>query len=163
MKTMIATIVCCFAFLTTKATAKTEQPLSATLTFYYNIKNALVAGDAAAAASQAASFLDAVNNANTTSLGSKEQEAFSALRQKLAADAKKITENKDLAAQRASFTTLSDNMYKLAKAVKLSSDPVYQAYCPMKKAYWLSSEAAIKNPYYGSSMLTCGKVSDTIH
>jgi hypothetical protein len=50
----------------------------------------------------------------------------------------------------------------LAKAVKLSVQPVYQDYCPMKKAYWLSSEAAIKNPYYGSQMLSCGKINDTI-
>jgi hypothetical protein len=33
----------------------------------------------------------------------------------------------------------------------------------MKKAYWLSGDAAIKNPYFGSSMLTCGKVSTTIN
>ncbi|MAQ74933.1 MAG: hypothetical protein CL613_01215 [Aquimarina sp.] len=31
----------------------------------------------------------------------------------------------------------------------------------MKKAYWLSKEKDIKNPYYGSSMLTCGKVAET--
>lgn len=38
---------------------------------------------------------------------------------------------------------------------------VYYQYCPMKKAYWLSMEKEIKNPYYGSSMLTCGKVIET--
>ena len=27
---------------------------------------------------------------------------------------------------------------------------------------WLSEEQAIKNPYYGSSMLTCGKITETI-
>ena len=30
----------------------------------------------------------------------------------------------------------------------------------MKKAAWLSSEKQIKNPYYGSSMLTCGEVTE---
>jgi len=33
----------------------------------------------------------------------------------------------------------------------------------MKKAVWLSNEKAIKNPYYGSQMLTCGKVVETIN
>jgi Protein of unknown function (DUF3347). len=33
----------------------------------------------------------------------------------------------------------------------------------MKKANWLSSEKEIKNPYYGSTMLTCGSVVDTIN
>jgi hypothetical protein len=54
-------------------------------------------------------------------------------------------------------------MTVLAKAVKLSSEPVYQVYCPMKKANWLSSSKEIKNPYFGSAMLTCGKVVETIN
>jgi hypothetical protein len=32
----------------------------------------------------------------------------------------------------------------------------------MIKTHWLSSEKAIKNPYYGSAMLTCGEVTETI-
>jgi hypothetical protein len=33
----------------------------------------------------------------------------------------------------------------------------------MKKAYWISEEKGIENPYYGTGMLTCGKVTETIH
>ena len=32
----------------------------------------------------------------------------------------------------------------------------------MKKAYWVSQESEIKNPYYGSSMLSCGKVIEKL-
>jgi hypothetical protein len=32
----------------------------------------------------------------------------------------------------------------------------------MKKATWLSSSKTIKNPYFGSAMPTCGKVTETI-
>ena len=53
-------------------------------------------------------------------------------------------------------------MALVAKAVKLTDAPVYKAYCPMKKAYWLSAEKEIKNPYYGSAMLSCGSVMETI-
>jgi hypothetical protein len=73
----------------------------------------------------------------------------------------KVNSN-DLKKQRETFQSLSDNFYVMAKGVKLSSEPIYQQYCPMKKAAWLSSESAVKNPYYGSSMLTCGKVTDTL-
>jgi hypothetical protein len=31
-----------------------------------------------------------------------------------------------------------------------------------KGADWLSKENAVKNPYYGSMMLTCGKTVETI-
>ena len=56
----------------------------------------------------------------------------------------------------------SNNFYSLAKAVKLSTQTIYQDYCPMKKAFWLSEVPAIKNPYYGKAMLTCGKITETI-
>ena len=53
-------------------------------------------------------------------------------------------------------------MFALAKDVKLTDQPIYHAYCHMKKVYWLSAEAGIKNPYYGKTMLTCGKVTETL-
>jgi hypothetical protein len=31
----------------------------------------------------------------------------------------------------------------------------------MKKAYWLSRGKEIENPYYGSAMLSCGKIVET--
>jgi hypothetical protein len=30
------------------------------------------------------------------------------------------------------------------------------AFCPMVKKPWLQNDGAIRNPYYGSQMLTCG-------
>ena len=44
--------------------------------------------------------------------------------------------------------------------------PVYVQFCPMANggegANWVSKEKAVKNPFYGSQMLTCGKVVETI-
>jgi hypothetical protein len=31
-----------------------------------------------------------------------------------------------------------------------------------KGAFWISKEKGVKNPYYGKSMLTCGKVTETL-
>ena len=73
-----------------------------------------------------------------------------------------IAATKELQHQREHFADFSTSMATLLKAVKLTDKPVYQAYCPMKKAYWLSNTKEKKNPYYGSAMLTCGKVTDTI-
>lgn len=56
-------------------------------------------------------------------------------------------------------------MYELIKVSK-QEKPVYYQHCPMankgKGANWLSKENAIKNPYYGSQMLTCGSTVETI-
>ena len=61
--------------------------------------------------------------------------------------------------------SLSKNMYELIKVAK-PAETVYYQFCPMandgKGANWLSKENGIKNPYYGSQMLTCGKTVETI-
>ncbi|MEO6316216.1 MAG: DUF3347 domain-containing protein [Chitinophagaceae bacterium] len=136
--------------------------LSALLNSYLDIKNALVATDAATASVKAGELAKAIEGIDMKALSEADHNAFMPLNEKLAFDARHISESKDISHQREHFSALSNNIYKLAKAVKLSTGPVYQEYCPMKKMYWLSSEAAIKNPYYGKAMLTCGKVTETI-
>jgi hypothetical protein len=136
--------------------------LSPILTHYYQLKDALAADDAAAAATAAGEMLKAINGVDMKSMTSADHGAFMALEDKLAFDARHISESKDISHQREHFTSLSANLFKLAKAVKLSSQPMYEDYCPMKKAYWLSADTVIKNPYFGSSMLSCGKVTATI-
>jgi len=144
------------------STKANDTQLSNLLTSYYNIKNALVNSNGNTAAAQAGEFVKALKAIDKKTLSEAERKALEPLQEKLVFDAEHIAETKDISHQRDHFESFSENFYKLAKAVKLSDKPVYQSYCPMKKAYWLSNEAAIKNPYYGSQMLTCGKVSDTI-
>ena len=127
------------------------------LNAYYEIKNALVSSDAPGAAKGAKNFLSALKKFDVKTIPSKDQPAFS----KMQGDAETIAAGKDLSYQRAAFQALSENMITVVKAAG-SSKTAYVAYCPMKKASWISAEAGIKNPYYGSSMLTCGKVTDTI-
>lgn len=125
------------------------------LSLYYNIKEALVASNGNMAATRAEAFVKATNvfdfkvisEGNIKTLGKH---------------ARRISETKDLKKQRESFANLSVTMIEVAKTVKPIDKPIYQAYCPMKKTSWLSNEKAIKNPYYGSAMLTCGEVTKTI-
>jgi len=139
-----------------------ENNLSQLLSLYYEVKNALVNADAATASAKAGELLSAINNMDMKSLSANDKKAFAAVQYKLEYDARHISEVKDLSHQREHFANLSKNMYTLAKNAKLSGQPVYEQYCPMKDAYWLSNETAIKNPYYGSSMLACGSVKDTV-
>lgn len=137
--------------------------LTPLLNSYYELKNALVNGDANAAASKAADLLKAINSVDMKALSAGEHKAFIPLQDKLSFDARHISEVKTISHQREHFASLSLNMYALAKAAKLSNQAIYEDYCPMKKAYWLSNEAAIKNPYFGNEMLTCGQVKETLH
>lgn len=125
------------------------------LSLYYNIKDALVAGNSTIAASKADAFSKAAHSVDYKVISEGNIST-------LVKDAGMISASKDLKKQREYFANFSTNMIAVAKAVKLSEQPVYQQYCPMKKASWLSNEKAIKNPYYGSAMLTCGEVTETI-
>ncbi len=133
-----------------KSSAQDTTKGSQLLSHYYALKDALVAGNATQAASHAEAFLNTAKGVDNKAPS------------ELVKDAGKISGTKDLKKQREHFADLSKNMTTLAKAVKLTDQPVYLAYCPMKKASWLTSEKVIKNPYYGSSMLTCGEITDTI-
>ncbi|HEK21327.1 DUF3347 domain-containing protein [Mucilaginibacter sp.] len=137
--------------------------LGSLLSSYYDVKNDLIKSNSTDAAMHATGFLKAVNAVDMKSLPEADMNAFMTFQDKLAFDAKHISESKDIAHQREHFANFSSNFFKLAKAVKLTDQAVYYDYCPMKKSYWLSADASIKNPYFGSQMLTCGKVTETLN
>lgn len=122
---------------------------------YIGIKDALVTGNQKEAASHANKLSQ---TASLISYRDLSEGNINALRK----DASTIADAKDLAAQRKAFSNLSNNMSALAEKFKLSDKTVYQQYCPMAKGYWLSNEKEIRNPYYGSSMLTCGSLKKTL-
>jgi hypothetical protein len=73
--------------------------------------------------------------------------------------AKKLGGAKDLAAARTAFGELSDALVTYSE--KSGSAPpsgLHIAYCPMANKPWIQKGTDIKNPYYGSQMLTCGSI-----
>jgi Protein of unknown function (DUF3347) len=159
MKKLFLATTFLIAFFSAFAQTSSLSPI---LTAYYQVKDDLVAGDAKTVATAAAGMLKSINGVDMAALQPKDHQAFMALEDKLAYDSRHISESSDINHQREHFTSLSANLFKLAKQVRLSDQPIYEDYCPMKKAYWLSSDEVIKNPYFGSSMPTCGKVSTTL-
>jgi Protein of unknown function (DUF3347) len=132
---------------------------------YFALKDALVKTDASTATTKAATLLASLNAINMGKMKMDEHNAFMKVEKALKADAATISTNKDVAAQRAAFSNLSNNMISLIKVTK-ATQIVYLQHCPMandgKGADWLSKENAVKNPYYGNMMLTCGKTVETI-
>ena len=161
MKSIITTAIIFCSFTLSVTAQKATEPFTQLLSSYYDIKDALVKTDAVTAAIKAGEFVTSINTVDMKTLSKADHTAFIAVNEKLVVYAGHIAESKDIKKQRDYFQPFSDNFSVLAKAVKLSEQPVYQQYCPMKKAYWLSSEAAVKNPYFGNAMLTCGKVTAT--
>lgn len=146
---------------------KTEgEQLKEVFDFYFALKDALVKTDGNMAANKAESLLNAINAIKMESLTKEEHTEWMKVMKELAFDAEHISETKDTGHQRDHFTSLSKNMYSLIKVSKQET-PTYYQFCPMankgKGANWLSKENIVKNPYYGSKMLGCGKTVETIN
>ena len=70
--------------------------------------------------------------------------------------ARKMYKAKSLADLRLHFKSLSKPMSTWANISKLQDIDVI--YCPVANATWLQYKGPIRNPYYGSQMLTSGQV-----
>lgn len=128
---------------------------------YFLLKDALVKTDGKTASANATKLLSAISAVKMETLKMDEHMVWMKVFQNLTNDAKSISESQDIEKQRNVFNSLSKGIYELIKVSK-PAETVYYQYCPMKKMNWLSKENTIKNPYYGSQMLSCGSVVETI-
>ncbi len=161
MKTILFVSLFAFSFAPTSF-AQTGQPINQILSAYYEVKNALVADDGKAASTKAENLVKLLNGAPMDKMTGPQHTVWMKYADKLKSDAEHIAETKNAGQQRDHFNNLSNNLFEVAKVFKGNEAEVYQQYCPMKKAYWLSENKAVKNPYYGKKMLTCGKVTATL-
>jgi len=127
------------------------QNTSPILANYLKLKDALVASDVTKSTQAVAELSKSID-------ASPEFSQKNELKKQVATMAK----TSDLEKQRVAFAAVSTTVYEAAKSQKWSNQELFYQYCPMKKTYWLSTESAIKNPYYGSKMLACGSVKETL-
>ncbi|TYP97119.1 copper chaperone CopZ [Sphingobacterium allocomposti] len=130
---------------------------------YFALKDALVKTDGNMAKAKATDLSKAIKAVDVAKLNAEERAIWENYVKDFGASVDKIIAAKDISGQRKSFSELSKPVYELAKVSKQDS-PVYYQHCPMFNggANWLSKENTVKNPYYGSQMLTCGSVVETI-
>ncbi len=129
-----------------------NDTLSEVLNEYMVLKDALVISDAdeaGKAANRLFSALDRINGCENAAM-----------------IAQSIANSHDLPLQRAALSKLSDDLIPMFQHTSLNSGTIYVQHCPMfnngEGAEWVSTEAEIKNPYYGDEMLTCGIIEAEI-
>lgn len=127
------------------------QNTSPILANYLKLKDALVASDVTKSTQAVAELSKSID-------ASPEFAQKNDLKKQVAVMAKTT----DLEKQRAAFADVSTTIWETAKSQKWNNQELFYQYCPMKKTYWLSTESSIKNPYYGSKMLACGSVKETL-
>lgn len=151
-----------------KNTDAFNSQFSEFLVQYYHLKDAMVLSDerlADSAAKKLETMADSLSLQDVKADTSIIEMAKGNL-SSIASEAKAIPILKGIENKRRSFQMVSENMYDLIRTVGYDKETIYHAFCPMafddKGAYWLSSSADIKNPYFGKKMLTCGEVKDSI-
>ncbi len=159
MKKLFLSLFLFSSLLFTALAAEAQDPLKETYQAYLALKNDLVKDMVAKASAE--TFVAKIKAVKTQDLTAAQQKVWAGYATKILKDAEAISASKDIEKQRKAFSTLSENMYPVAKSIA-SGEAIYYQFCPMKKSYWLSSESAVKNPYYGKSMLTCGSVKEVL-
>lgn len=148
-----------------KTEVQDANPLKVVFDDYFAVKDALVQTDGALASAKAKALFEVINAVPMGKLEMDVHMVWMKVLADLKEDAEHIADTKDVKHQRDHFMTLSKNMYTLMKVSKQETETFYQ-FCPManggKGANWLSKDNAIKNPYYGSKMMTCGKTVETL-
>lgn len=133
---------------------------------YFDLKDALVQSDGKSASTAAKALVTEIGKVKMGELEPKTHEVWMVKMKALSENAEKISESTDADDQRIYFSGLSQPMYELMK-LSTAGPTVYYQKCPMynngKGANWLSKESSIKNPYYGSMMMTCGSTVEKIN
>lgn len=146
MKTMAAFVVALLIGLPLAAQQPAEQ-VQAVVKPYLEIQAALANDRPEGAKAPAAALVKAARAMGKTGDG-------------VAGPAATLEAAADIKAAREAFGPLSDAVIALVQAhgsPETAAD-VRLAYCPMAKRSWLQREAQVRNPYYGSSMATCGEI-----
>ena len=145
------------------------------LTQYFAVRDALVDWDTLSA-DRAAYIL--ADKADSLPLGQIRADSSIVLTAKslaasLGGDAKGLSGETGIEAQRQSFNILTDELYNLVRTVRYDQATIYHIKCPMAfkdslEGYWLSNSSKIVNPYlgnkhplYGKKMIECGEVIDS--
>lgn len=162
MKTLKTLYTIALLLLGSETMAQRPSFQAALTPLYLSLKDALVADDASAATQAANALLQTLDNSELAYSFQNQQANLKGSITAFKKSAAIIAKSKQLDEQRKAFETMSTAYYQILKSERSLENTLYYQYCPMKKAYWLSTEKAIKNPYYGKQMLQCGQTKDTL-
>ena len=142
---------------------KGDTKAEAILSDYFSLKDALVADDSEKAVEASTKLVASLKAFDESNYTAKEQKELTDIIEDATEHAEHISKS-EIAHQREHFKVLSKDITDII-AITGTKNKLYQQFCPMydKGSAWLSTKEEVRNPYYGSRMLKCGKVQKTIH
>jgi len=142
---------------------KMNPAAEAVLADYFMLKDALVGDDTKKAAQAGTKLMASLKAFDTKSYTKEEQKELADIIADATEHAEHIAESA-IDHQREHFKTLSKDITDMV-AITGTQVKLYEQFCPMYDggSAWLSMSKDIKNPYYGSKMMSCGKVQKEIN
>ncbi|MGO3183348.1 MAG: DUF3347 domain-containing protein [Aequorivita sp.] len=130
---------------------------------YMVLKDALVATDETAAAKAGNKLESTLKGFNVSRYTAEQQKELKDIIDDVMEHAEHIGKS-EIDHQREHFKTLSKDITDMV-AITGTENTLYQQFCPMydNGSAWLSMNKEVKNPYYGSKMMNCGKVQKEIN
>ncbi|MFK5959415.1 MAG: DUF3347 domain-containing protein [Lutibacter sp.] len=147
------------------ATTQKNGATSAIIDSYLQIKNALVKDSKEGAAKGGTMMLTAFADFDMSQLNDTQHKEYMEIIEDAKEQAEHIVKS-PIDHQREHFENLSVDVNDLI-ALLGTDKTLYQSKCPMagegKGAIWLSEYKEIKNPFFGSKMISCGNVEKQIN
>ena len=130
---------------------------------YFNLKDALVGDDNAKAKTLGGVLAKSLGNLDKSKYSESQQKELIDIIEDATEHAEHISES-DIKHQREHFKILSKDITDMV-AITGTATKLYEQFCPMYDGgtAWLSNKEEVRNPYYGSKMLKCGKVQREIN
>jgi hypothetical protein len=140
-----------------------DAKAEAILKDYFNLKDALVGDDNSKAKDLGITLTKSLKSFDASSYSESEQTELKDIIEDAIEHAEHIGES-DIKHQREHFKTLSKDITDMV-AITGTKMKLYEQFCPMYDGgtAWLSTKEEVRNPYYGSQMLKCGKVQREIN
>ena len=140
-----------------------DAKAEAILNDYFNLKDALVGDDNDKAKELGNTLAQSLKSFDASNYSDNETSELNDIIEDATEHAEHISES-DIKHQREHFKILSKDVTDMV-AITGTKTKLYEQFCPMYDGgtAWLSKEENVLNPYYGSSMLRCGKVQREIN
>ena len=149
-----------------KTAINSKEALTELFTDYLKFKDALVEDDFEGAQQAATLVQKDLDNIDMSLFSGKQHQIWMDLSKESKLAIEHVAHFENIAELREAFQLLSQAMREMANSFKPLDEVLYVQFCPMadgnKGASWLSLSREIKNPYFGSSMLGCGEVTEEL-
>lgn len=155
----VSVLVATMGLLPTPAQASTtafDKGMQSILKDYLKVQKSLAADSTTGVQSAAASIAAQAAKLDASTVTGEHATHYKSVPGKLRLAAGNLAKAKNIEAARKVMKELSKPMAMWGTMSKPAGVDV--VFCPMAKASWLQPAGDVKNPYHGSSMLSCGEL-----